>query len=254
MREPGQQGERQAMKRNALNAAAATLCAIVSLGAASGTASAAVKGNVGAFSEYVFRGVAAEGGAAVQGGIDYFHDSGFLGGIWASNTALFGGSELDVYAGYLHHFSETVAVDVFALYYVLPEDQENPPFAPATKDLDTAEFGTTLFAGPVKAQFYYSPDFVATGKPSFYYSAAYTYQVTPTVAITGQAGYTHGGGAELAFGDKYVDYSLSIAKTIMPGLVFSLTAVDTNLSAADLPNGRDDDPKVYLGVKYTFDF
>ena len=52
----------------------------------------------------------------------------------------------------------------------------------------------------------------------------------------------------------YVDYSLSIAKTIMKGLVFSLTAVDTNLSAADLPNGRDDDPKVYLGVKYTFDF
>ena len=239
------------MKRNAFwTRAVATLCAL----GASGAASAAVTGNAGVFSEYVFRGVAAEGGAAVQGGIDYFHDSGFLAGIWASNTALFGGSELDVYAGYLHHFSETVSLDEFALYYVLPEDQENPPFAPATKNLDTAEFGTTLFAGPVKAQFYYSPDFVATRKPSFYYSAAYTYSLTPTVAITAQAGYTHGGGAELAFGDKYFDYSLSIAKTIMKGLVFSLTAVDTNLSAADLPNGRDDDPKVYLGVKYTFDF
>lgn len=241
-------------KRHALNAAAAVLCAMVGLGAGSGPASAAVKGNVGAFSEYVFRGVAAEGGAAVQGGIDYVHDSGFLAGLWASNTALFGGSELDVYAGYLHHLSDRVSVDVFALYYLLPEDQENPPFAPATKDLDTAEFGTTLFAGPVKAQFYYSPDFVATGKPGFYHSLAGTYQVTPTVAITGQAGYTHGGGAERAFGDRYVDYSLSIAKAIMPGLVFSLTAVDTTLGAADLPNGRDDDPKVYLGLKYTFDF
>lgn len=242
------------MKRSAMNMAGVVLAAIGGLGASSGSALAAVKGNVGVFSEYVFRGVAAEGGAAVQGGIDYSHDSGFLGGIWASNTALFGGSELDVYAGYLHHFSDTVALDVFALYYLLPEDQENPPFPPATKDLDTAEFGTTLFAGPVKAQFYYSPDFVATGKPSFYYSAAYSHAITPTVSITAQAGYTHGGGAELAFGDRYVDYSLAITKTIREGLVFSLTAVDTNLSGADLPSGRDDDPKVYVGLKYTFDF
>lgn len=242
------------IQENAHPAAAAALCALLGLGAFSAPAEAAFRGNVGAFSEYVFRGVAAEGGAAVQGGIDYFHDSGALAGIWASNTALFGGSELDVYAGYLHRFSDTVSVDVFALYYVLPEDQENPPFAPDTRDLDTAEFGTTLLAGPVKAQFYYSPDFVATGKPSYYYSAAYTHALTPTVAITAQAGYTHGRGAALAFGDQYVDYSLSIAKTILPGLVFSLTAVDTTLGAADLQNGRDDDPKVYLGLKYAFDF
>lgn len=238
------------MQRNALNQAAVLLCAL----AISGSASAAVSGNVGAFSEYVFRGVTAEGGAAVQGGIDYAGDNGIVGGLWASNTALFGGSELDLYAGYLHHFSDKIALDVFALYYVLPEDRENPPFAPANEDLDTLELATNLYVGPVKAQFYYSPDFVATSKPSYYHSLAYTHNVTDTIAITAQAGYTHGKGAELAFGDQYVDYSLAVSKTIREGLVFSLTVVDTSLSSEDLVQGTDDDPKVWVGIKQTFAF
>lgn len=244
------------MTRNALAQAGTVLvlCTPAFAATALEAGGSAFSGNVGVFSEYVFRGVAAEGGAAVQGGIDWHDDSGLLAGIWASNVALFGGSELDVYAGYLHKFSETVSAEAFALYYVLPEDQENPPFPSGTRNLDTAEFGTTLYAGPVKAQFYWSPDFVATGKASYYYSASYRYDVTPTVAITAQAGYTHGAGAVFAFGDEYLDYSLSISKAIRPDLVFTLTGVDTNLSSGDLPNGRDDDPKVYLGLKYTFAF
>ena len=64
-------------------------------------AGASTTGHVGVFSEYVFRGIVANGGAAVQGGIDHFHDSGLLGGVWATNTTGFGGSEFDVYVGYL---------------------------------------------------------------------------------------------------------------------------------------------------------
>ena len=234
----------------ALSRVAVLLCTTI----ACGSTAASVSGNVGVFSEYGFRGVAAEGGAAVQGGIDYAADNGIVGGLWASNTALFGGSEVDLYAGYLHHFSDKIALDVFALYYVLPEDRENPPFAPANEDLDTLEFGSNLYVGPVKAQFYYSPDFVATRKPSYYHSLAYTHSITDTIAITAQAGYTHGKGAELAFGDRYIDYSLAVSKTIREGLVFSLTVVDTSLSSEDLVQGTDDDPKVWVGIKQTFAF
>lgn len=238
------------MRHQAITVAAGLLCQLL----ACSSAQAGFTGNVGGFSEYVFRGIAAEGGAAIQGGIDYAGASGLVGGIWASNTALFGGSELDLYAGYLHHFSDKIAVDAFALYYVLPEDREQPPFPGVSDDLDTLELGINLYAGPVKAQLYYSPDFVATGKDSYYHSLAYTHAVTDSIAVTAQAGYTHGRGAEIAFGDQYLDYSLAVAKTIREGLVFSLTVVDTNLTASELAQGTDDDPKVWVGIKQTFAF
>lgn len=43
--------------------------------------------NVGAVSNYIWRGVSqTQDGAAVQGGLDYAHESGFYAGLWASNV------------------------------------------------------------------------------------------------------------------------------------------------------------------------
>lgn len=210
--------------------------------------------HVGGFSEYVFRGVVADGGAAVQGGIDHHDDSGLLAGVWASNANAFGGSEFDLYLGYLHAFSESVLVDVGALYYILPEDKENLALNPARTDLDTLEWFTTLYAGPLKFQAYYSHDFVATREEAFYYTASYTHEIKPTVSATIQAGYTDGDGAVAAYGDEYADFSLSLAKTVREGLVFSLTRVDSTLADEGAFVGTDDDPKIVVGVKQTFDF
>ena len=45
-------------------------------------------GNVGLFSEYIFRGIAQTAGKpALQGGFDYGHASGFYLGTWASNAS-----------------------------------------------------------------------------------------------------------------------------------------------------------------------
>ena len=221
---------------------------------------AATTGHVGVFSEYVFRGITANGGAAVQGGIDHVGDSGLLAGVWASNTAVFGGSELDLYAGYLHKFSETVMVDVGALYYVLSEDKESPLFdvdgdgTPDQTDLDTLEFFTTLFAGPVKLQAYYSDDYVGTDEEAFYYTATYTHKLTDTISLAGQVGYTHGDGAEYFYGDDYIDYSVMLNKTIREGLVFQLGFIDTNLKDEGAYLDSKDDPKVMISAKQTFTF
>src|SRR5687767_12579042 len=56
-------------------------------------------GNVGATSDYMFRGVDQTGGAAVQGGVDYTFDFGLYTGLWVSNSTSGGGNEADVYAG-----------------------------------------------------------------------------------------------------------------------------------------------------------
>ena len=81
--------------------------------AAAETPTHAFNGNVGVFSDYLFRGVSqTSNDAAVQGGFDYAHASGFYAGIWGSNIswlsdlALYTGSslELDVYGGYKGSF------------------------------------------------------------------------------------------------------------------------------------------------------
>lgn len=224
------------------------------------SAFAATSAHVGVFSEYVFRGITANGNAAVQGGIDHFADNGLLGGIWASNANAFGGSELDLYAGYLHKISDKLMFDVGALYYLLTEDEEGPILdfngdgIPERQDLDTLELFVTLFAGPLKAQVYYSPDYLSTSEDGWYYTATYTHKINETITVAAQAGYTAGDGPEFVYGDDYVDYSLTLNKTIREGLVFSLSAIDTNLSAEDRFQGSDDDPKILVSAKQTFPF
>lgn len=61
---------------------------------------AAVDGNIGVTSNYLWRGTTQTNDqAAVSGGLDYSADSGFYAGTWVSNLG--GGDyELDLYAGY----------------------------------------------------------------------------------------------------------------------------------------------------------
>lgn len=67
--------------------------------------------NVGVVSDYLFRGVSqTHGRAALQGGIDYAHSSGFYLGAWASQVTWVkdflgkGSLEIDVYGGYKNAF------------------------------------------------------------------------------------------------------------------------------------------------------
>jgi uncharacterized protein (TIGR02001 family) len=70
---------------------------------ATGAAQADVSANLGVQSNYYFRGVSQTGNkAAVSGGADYNHDSGFYLGTWASNVD-FGTKadmEIDLYTGF----------------------------------------------------------------------------------------------------------------------------------------------------------
>ncbi|MEC9482832.1 MAG: TorF family putative porin [Halomonas sp.] len=110
-------------------------------------AAAEVSANVGVVSNYFFRGVTqTDDGAAVQGGLDYGHESGFYAGTWAS-TVDFGSSledtdgdgqfdtysddgtsyEIDFYLGYGGSIGD-LGYDVGYIYYAYP-------------DADDADFG-----------------------------------------------------------------------------------------------------------------
>lgn len=90
-----------------------------------------ITGNVGFYSEYIFRGLAqTDGDPALQGGIDYTHSSGLYLGTWASNISWLkdfdayssGGSmEWDFYGGYRGTFGTTdFGYDIGLLYYWYP--------------------------------------------------------------------------------------------------------------------------------------
>ncbi|MDH5785647.1 MAG: TorF family putative porin [Chromatiales bacterium] len=75
------------------------------LAATSASAMAEVSMNVGATTNYIWRGVTqTSDNAAMSGGMDYAHDSGFYAGAWLSSlngsTGSALGAEFDYYAGY----------------------------------------------------------------------------------------------------------------------------------------------------------
>lgn len=77
-----------------------------------------ITANIAAASNYIWRGQTQTGDqAAVSGGVDYAHDSGFSAGVWVSNVS--GGYEQDLYVGYAGAFGP-VSYDVAYTAYQYP--------------------------------------------------------------------------------------------------------------------------------------
>ena len=207
---------------------------------------AAVSGNIGATSNYLWRGTTQTANStAVQGGLDYSHDSGFYAGTWASNVD-FGDStsyELDLYAGYGGSIGEDFGYDVSYLYYAYPDAQSN------------IDFGEVHISGSWKwleigySQVINADDGVASdpldSKDLSYLETTLTFPITETVSIAAHYGYSSGDVVESWFGvDSYSDYNVSVSADTTMGTVSFM------LSNTDL---EDDDAKVVLGYSYSFD-
>ncbi len=94
--------------------------------AATGAAQAELTANVGAASNYYFRGITqTDDRAQVSGGIDWAHDLGFYLGTWMSNVDFGDDSkadvEVDLYGGFSNEIGDSgVGYDVGAIYYWYP--------------------------------------------------------------------------------------------------------------------------------------
>lgn len=106
-------------------------------------AQAEVSANIGVVSSYFFRGFSeSDGGAAVQGGLDYETESGFYAGTWASNVD-FGDStsyELDLYLGFGGELGEGVGYDVGYIYYAYPDAPGSADFGEIYGELSFGMF------------------------------------------------------------------------------------------------------------------
>jgi uncharacterized protein (TIGR02001 family) len=101
------------------------------LAAGFSAAQAEVTGNASLTSDYRFRGVSqTQNAAAIQGGVDFTHSSGFYAGNWNSSISseLYPGSagvENDVYAGFKKEIVGGVTIDAGAVGYMYPRATTN---------------------------------------------------------------------------------------------------------------------------------
>ena len=240
------------MKFANLLAGAATVLA--STTAMAGT----LTGNVGAVSNYVFRGIDLSGsGAAVQGGVDYGFDMGLYTGLWVTNASAANGNEADAYVGYGLNLGE-FNLDGGIIYYAYTEDTEVPATGART-NLDYAEVYVGGSLGPASLKLFYAPEFggdtggTVTGDPEkgdmMYLTASATLTLEPTISFTPQVGMTTGDGAKDAFGDEYMDYSFTATKKLKDDMSVSLALVGTD---RDISPNNSDNPKFVIGFKRNF--
>lgn len=116
---------------------------------ATSTAAAEFSGNITIASDYELRGASeTDGAAAIQGGFDYGHASGFYVGTWASNVDFGEGGptyELDLYAGFAGEAANGLGYDVGYVYYFYPDADDDIGFAEVY-----GELSYDMFYGGVK--------------------------------------------------------------------------------------------------------
>src|SRR5882762_3334193 len=126
--------EKPVMRKSLLNlavlAALAAPAIAIAQTAAPAPAPSPVTGNMTIASDYRFRGISQTyRGPAIQGGIDYAHDSGFYVGNWNSNVSSLvysggAGIEMDFYGGWKKAFGD-FGLDLGFIYYYYPNAEWN---------------------------------------------------------------------------------------------------------------------------------
>lgn len=228
------------MNKLLINTSAVLLSSLIAT-----SAHAAVEANIGATSNYLWRGVTqTDDAVAVQGGIDYSHESGFYAGTWASNVD-FGDDtsyEVDFYAGFAGNFTDDFGYDINYLYYAYPDADGSIDFSEVTAALSwkwlSVSYSHVVHAG----------DDVASepldNSDMGYAQANFSYPLSDTLSIGAHYGYSTGDVITTWYNtDSYSDYSLALSKDTDLGTV-SFTVSDTDL--------KNDDAKFLLGYSYSF--
>lgn len=233
------------MKMNKL----ALACGAALLGA-SAVAQAEFSANIGVTSNYMWRGITQTGDdAAVSGGIDYAHESGFYLGTWASNVDFgddLGGSqyEIDFYGGFAGE-AAGLGYDLGVIYYAYPS-ADSTVAEPQADELDFTEIYGIVSYEWAEAGVYYTVDTEAGGDDShWYYYGAVSFEVAPEWTVGGTVGhYDLDGGSD----NDFTHYQLDVTKSAGDFGDFTLSFSKADEEA----NGGDDDPRVFVSWAKSF--
>ena len=197
----------------------------------SGAANAALEANIGATSNYLWRGVTqSSDDGAISGGLDYSHDSGAYAGTWVSSLGGNGaGTEIDYYAGFSGETADSIGYDLGYIYYAYQN-------APAATN-DFAElYGSVTMSGVTAgiASEVYTQG--GTDLDQTYYSLSSDFELTDGFGLTATAGRYNRDGSD--------DYS---------HLTLDVTKDDFTFSLSKATSGSGDDSVIpYVSYSKTF--
>lgn len=191
---------------------------------------------IGFVSEYSFRGISqSDEHPALQGSIDWSHDSGFYAGVWGSNVDFNDGDEAtvetDLYVGYNGEFNG-FTYDVGGLYYLYPGADDD-------LDYDYAELAFALgynfdvFA--LSTALNYSPNNFADSGDAYYLAG---YVDVPLTFLPFETALNASVGHQWiddndAFGvEDYMDWGIGITSNV-EGFDVGLRYIDTDLDEPD---------------------
>lgn len=210
--------------------------------------------NVGATTDYRYRGISQSRlKPAVQGGIDYADKSGFYVGAWGSSIKWIkdaGGdasAELDLYAGYKGAVGD-VSYDLGFLRYEYPSNQLAVS-ANTNEIYGAATFGpaTLKYSHAISNMFGF-----ANSKNSYYVDLSGTFDLGGGFSLVPHVGYqsVKNNGAY-----SYTDYALTLGKDLGNGLsaTASLVGTDADKALYVTPAGKfTGKTGLVVGLKYAF--
>ncbi len=227
------------MKKTMTSSLLVTSIALSSMFATSAQAVEGLSANVGATSNYLWRGVSqTDDAAAISGGIDYDSGVGFYAGSWASNID-FGDDasyELDLYLGFAGDMGD-FSYDVGYLYYAYPDSAEFD----GDNEYDFGEVYGSLGYGAFSVTANYgvnSDDGADITEEALYLSGDAAFEVSEGLELAFHVGsYMYDDKYD---DDDYVDYSVSLSKS---GFTFTLSDTDID----------DDDVKAVISYAVDID-
>jgi len=204
---------------------------------------------IGLFSDYMFRGITqTDDSVAIQGSIDYAHDSGFYAGVWASNVEFQGDKdtsyEVDAYIGYGME-AMGIGWDFAALRYMYPDTKVFEDFNEYKVAASISDFTLSL---------YYSNDMYGSSEDAWYVNGAYSFALPMEISLNIALGYSDYDEAILNNGsspDDYLDWNIGISKSIK-GFDLNLQYVDSNSNSEEMFGKSVTDGRLVFSVSRTF--
>jgi uncharacterized protein (TIGR02001 family) len=198
---------------------------------AAAAANAQVSSTVTLTSDYDFRGASQSAkDPAIQGSVDYAHESGWYIGAWASNVD-FGDEvgidyEVDLYTGFSGGDEEGLGWDVGLVYYAYPDDS----------DANYPEIYGKIHYGVFSGALFYSNDYVNSSQSAMYLSGDVNVPLpVENLSLVAHAAYSFGDFWDGAAGESssdYIDWSVGVGYTV-GRFDLGLKYVDTTLDEGE---------------------
>jgi uncharacterized protein (TIGR02001 family) len=199
---------------------------------------AKISGNISLTSDYVSRGVSySDNNPAVQGGLDFFHPTGFYSGIWGSNYDFDTDAqvEMDFYGGIAGPIVGGLGWDFGVAYYVFPEES-GTNYGEVYGGLNYKAFAS---------KFWYANDYGGTGGNETYLEVGLKLNLPHSVGLGLHGGYSDF-DAETGI-EGYMDYKANLFREFEE-MNFDLSYTDTDWNQF----GNRDDRRFIFTVSKNF--